>query len=218
MRKFVGIAVPLLLIAVGLLPASADDDALTLTRPGVDGVSPPKLKANQIMPYYPATARLTRASGSVVVAATVLKNGKVAAVDVLSSDTPSLGFEEAAVDAVSHWKFKPATKDGEPVDSYTLVRLHFAPPRGTSRDAFVGGHTFIAPEMALEAMLGRPRGVDPAAGMASTADDDVREVAIPQPRPGCSPGSKCLYDRRELERLEVERRDGGPVRPLAPPK
>jgi protein TonB len=34
-------------------------------------------------------------------------------------------FERAATDAVERWEFKPATRDGTPVDSVVTNRINF---------------------------------------------------------------------------------------------
>jgi protein TonB len=73
---------------------------------------------------YPGTLRMQRVEGSVVVAFTVTARGVVQDPHVLSSTHE--GFEQAALDSVKRWKFKPGQKDGKAVAAKVQVSIAFS--------------------------------------------------------------------------------------------
>jgi TonB family protein len=75
-------------------------------------------------PHYPEEARHARVQGVVILQTIIDKVGNVTDVRVLKG-LPS-GLTEAAVEAVSAWRFKPATLEGEPVAVYYLVTVSFS--------------------------------------------------------------------------------------------
>jgi protein TonB len=109
--------------ALGESPASsapADDDAATIYRI-IGGVEKPEI-LESAGPGYPAVARNAKIQGSVVLEAVINKTGAVQDVTVLRS-IPSL--DQAAVDAVKQWKFKPARVNGKPVACYYSAKVKF---------------------------------------------------------------------------------------------
>ena len=95
--------------------------------PGIGDVSNPILiEESKIKPVYPELARQARLAGTVILQAIVLKDGTVGNIEVLRCDHPNLGFEEAAVEAVTQWRYKPATQNGRPVDVYLTVNVQFS--------------------------------------------------------------------------------------------
>ena len=77
----------------------------------------------QAAPVYPATARMMRASGVVKVELTVDENGSVASVGKASGHSL---LQSPAKDAVRKWKFKPFTRDGQPVKATGFVNFNFS--------------------------------------------------------------------------------------------
>ena len=73
-------------------------------------------------PVYPVTARSMRMTGIVRLEVVVDEEGQVA--EVQKSSGPSL-LRGAASDAVKKWKFKPFTRDGEPVKASGFVNFNF---------------------------------------------------------------------------------------------
>lgn len=77
---------------------------------------------NHPNPQYPAIARQARISGTVVLAATISKNGTIENLHVLSGH-PML--TQAALDAVRQWRYKPYMLNGEPTEVETTVTVNF---------------------------------------------------------------------------------------------
>ena len=77
-------------------------------------------------PEYPDKARRRRIQGTVVVALAINKKGEIDRVKVVQPLDPAL--DEAAVDALKHWRFAPAEKDGEAVPFQVLVEVRFRVP------------------------------------------------------------------------------------------
>ncbi len=87
-----------------------------------DVLAPERVFAPQ--PGYPEAARLGRVQGVVVLQTIIDTLGNVVDVEVLKG-LPS-GLTEAAVEAVSSWRFRPATLHGEPVPVRYLVTISFS--------------------------------------------------------------------------------------------
>lgn len=87
------------------------------------GSTPPQV-IHQVQPEYPAEAQATKATGSVVLAVEVLKDGSVGSVRWVEGNAL---FKEAAVAAVKQWRYRPAARNGEPVQSVVVVELAFSP-------------------------------------------------------------------------------------------
>jgi TonB family protein len=93
---------------------------------GVGNVSNPRfIPESRVEPVFPKEAREKKIEGNVILQAVVLKDGTVAGVEVLNCSRPGFGFEEAAIAAVSEWRYEPALMDGEPVDVYFTIFLDF---------------------------------------------------------------------------------------------
>ena len=96
--------------------------AISRLRPlaGVDGAKP--LYRKQLV--YPRSAQLAKRSGYVVMNFTVTTLGTVTNVSVLESGGGKKGeFERAALDAVSDYRFAPAVKDGELIETPDVRNL-----------------------------------------------------------------------------------------------
>jgi TonB family protein len=71
---------------------------------------------------YPPMAKSRNITGMVVVEVKVGKDGKVSSPRFVSGPVV---FRDAAFDAVTHYQFKPAKLNGQPIDQVTQVRLNF---------------------------------------------------------------------------------------------
>jgi periplasmic protein TonB len=76
----------------------------------------------KILPQYPAIAKAARIQGTVVLQATISKTGMIQNLKVISGP-PML--QQAAVDAVRSWRYKPYLLNGDPVDVETTINVVF---------------------------------------------------------------------------------------------
>jgi TonB family protein len=72
---------------------------------------------------YTEEARKAKYQGTVLLDVEIDVTGKVA--DIQKERSLGLGLDEKAIDAVQHWRFRPATKDGKPVGAKTQVEVSF---------------------------------------------------------------------------------------------
>lgn len=77
----------------------------------------------KVEPSYPQTARRAGLGGRVTLRAVIAEDGSVASVEVFAS-TNSL-FDDAAVEAVRKWRYRPALMNGRPVRVYFSVVVNF---------------------------------------------------------------------------------------------
>jgi protein TonB len=82
---------------------------------------PIKISAPQ--PQYTEAARQARVQGVVIVQAIIDCTGTVTSVTVLKA--LPLGLSEAAVEAISQWRFEPARVNGSPVSVYYNLTVNF---------------------------------------------------------------------------------------------
>jgi TonB family protein len=78
----------------------------------------------RVPPLYPPEARAAHISGTVVIQATIGKDGTIQNAKVVSSPDDSLS--QAALDAVRQWRYQPYTLNGEPVAVMTTINLSFS--------------------------------------------------------------------------------------------
>ena len=74
------------------------------------------------VPVYPPIAKAARVSGTVVLQATISKTGTIEDLHVVSG-TPLL--QQAAMDAVKTWRYKPYLLEGHPVTVETTINVVF---------------------------------------------------------------------------------------------
>ncbi len=86
------------------------------------GVSPPTV-LSRVEPEYAPEARAAHYQGTVVVEATVHKDGTLTVNRVVRE--LGFGLDQKAVEALEKWKFKPALKDGQPVAVSLNVEVNF---------------------------------------------------------------------------------------------
>lgn len=75
-------------------------------------------------PRYPTAAMRSNQEGWVELSFTITPAGDVSDVKVVDAQ-PRHVFDRAAMDAVSRWKYQPATQDGAPVASTKRQRIEF---------------------------------------------------------------------------------------------
>jgi TonB family protein len=112
----------------GSVPPAADRQAdrsgLIEAGPGVEAAEPTSLPDA----VYPAAARGSRLQPRVLVAVLVDEKGNVAEARIKSGDSSGLGFNEAALAAVKHARFLPATRDGVAGRSWSELMIEFTAP------------------------------------------------------------------------------------------
>ena len=98
---------------------------------GTETSEPMRITADVVQPVlihkeaaeYPEIARKARIQGVVILEAIITKNGSVENVKVLRGVHPIL--DQAAVNSVKQWRYKPATLNGNPVKVYSTVTVKF---------------------------------------------------------------------------------------------
>jgi TonB family protein len=85
-------------------------------------VTPPRvlLKTD---PEYSEEARAAKYVGTVVLYLQIFPDGSPQNIRVVKG--VGLGLDEKAVEAVSHWSFKPGTKEGQPVAVEAHIEVNF---------------------------------------------------------------------------------------------
>lgn len=87
-------------------------------------VTKPKV-IHKPQPRYPEAARKNQTQGHVIVLAMIDQQGVPHAPMVMDMSPGAEELAAAAVDAVTAWRFEPATLDGKPVDVYTTITVQF---------------------------------------------------------------------------------------------
>jgi TonB family protein len=85
--------------------------------------------AKSVAPTYPAKAALKSIEGWVELDFTVTETGSVTDLSVHAASPPG-AFEEAALRAVSQWRYQPVLRDSKPVSVRSRVRIRFTAPNG----------------------------------------------------------------------------------------
>ena len=115
----------------GPMPANGDvfagDKPFNVTRGGDRAVRVPStivegLIVAKTLPVYPAIARETHTQGTVVLEATISRSGTIENLRVASG--PPL-LRQAALDAVSRWRYRPYLLSGSPIEVETTVNVVF---------------------------------------------------------------------------------------------
>jgi TonB family protein len=78
---------------------------------------------SKVEPEYSEEARKAKFSGTVVLSVVVDTSGVARSIHVVRS--LGLGLDEKAVEAVAHWRFRPATRNGLPVNVAAYVEVNF---------------------------------------------------------------------------------------------
>jgi periplasmic protein TonB len=90
---------------------------------GIDNASRP-LGGYQVLPRYPESARRQGIEGTVLVKALVTEQGRVEQVKVERS-AGHTDLDQAALEAVSRWRFEPARRGRQPVAVWVLIPVEF---------------------------------------------------------------------------------------------
>ena len=105
--------------AAGAMNTAPDEDVIeTVSISALERIS-------YVAPRYPRAAQRRNTSGYVDLAFTVTTSGTVSDIEITQSEPGTL-FDDAAVEAVEQWRFKPATENGQAVRKRVAVRMSFA--------------------------------------------------------------------------------------------
>lgn len=115
------------------VPFALADGAAHLLRLPIRIPPPPRARISQgvmqgylvqrVQPDYPPLARQARVQGTVVLAATINKQGRIENLQV-ASGPPML--VAAAIEAVRRWRYRPFLLNGEPVEVSTSITIVFS--------------------------------------------------------------------------------------------
>lgn len=77
---------------------------------------------DRVMPVYPPIARAAGVQGTVVLEATISGSGTIRNLRVISGNAM---LQQAAIDAVSRWRYRPYLLNGQPVEVETTINVEF---------------------------------------------------------------------------------------------
>lgn len=110
--------------AIGLQPSPCA--APTPRRVVVSGGVAVSMLKTKIDPVYPAEAIKNQVSGTVVLHATISTKGNVESLRVISGPA---SLQQAALDTVRQWTYRPYLLNNMPVEVETTINVVFAPSR-----------------------------------------------------------------------------------------
>jgi protein TonB len=82
------------------------------------------LASAQLQPPYPASEERAGTEGSVTVRVRIGADGRVKEVEKVRGSNDAF-FRATQQQALRHWRFKPATVDGQPVETSKVMTVHF---------------------------------------------------------------------------------------------
>jgi TonB family protein len=106
--------------------AQIDDNLPVYERPKGKLSGPVPLR--KVDPKYPQSAIKERIDGEVILYAIIRKDGHVDSIQLVRGVDPLL--DQNAIEALARWQFRPATREGQPVDLEAVIHIpfHFNPP------------------------------------------------------------------------------------------
>jgi TonB family protein len=129
-------------------------------------------------PVYPREAREAGIEGKVILEALVRRDGTIGSVKILSAHPRGMGFEEAARDAVSRWRYRPGLQYGEAVDVYLPIVIEFPPVGHSPADGHDNWNELVDEAAELlqrgEVAAAEPRLLKAMAEAESFSVDDLR--------------------------------------------
>jgi periplasmic protein TonB len=118
-RTILAVAAASILFGQPAFSQSGDDPVYQIG----NGVTAPVI-IKEVKPNYTPDAIRRKVQGTVQVSAVVLTDGTVGEVHVTKS--LDLDLDEQAIIATKQWRFKPGTKDGQPVNVRVTIELTFS--------------------------------------------------------------------------------------------
>jgi TonB family protein len=122
-RAGISARIAIALIAAALLiPLTAIGQDDKVYKIGEPGLTPPSV-ISKTEPQYTPEAKDQKVQGTVVMRMVIDRDG--IAQDIAVVQSLDEGLDQSAVDAVSHWHFAPAKKDGKPVRVFATIEVNF---------------------------------------------------------------------------------------------
>ena len=84
----------------------------------------PMESVEQEYPHYPAEAQKKHLEDQVIVRYVIGTNGRVKEVEIIDHAKEKM-FDDAALEAVSRWRFRPFRKDGKPIEVVHELAINF---------------------------------------------------------------------------------------------
>lgn len=91
---------------------------------GLAGFDTDVIPVVRVAPTYPRNAKMAKIQGYVTMAVTINPDGTVSNAKVMESDPPRL-FDQAALNAMKRWKFRPKIVNGAPVAQRAKQTIEF---------------------------------------------------------------------------------------------
>jgi protein TonB len=120
--SFVGTLGPMTTIPKSIPPAPAPSPVLA-PLPFTGGKVGPAILINAVRASYPAERQRAGVAGTVRLQAIVSKEGALTGTQVIGSpDT----LTQAVMDAVSQWRYRPSSLDGQPIEVITTIDVNYS--------------------------------------------------------------------------------------------
>ena len=113
-----------LVIGVTPLKQGIEPDLGEIFYAGFNEVSNPEL-ISKVLPVYPESAKKEKMSGQIILQAVIRTDGTPDGLVVLQMPEGGEWLAGSAVEAVSKWRYKPATRGGVPVNAHFTVIIDF---------------------------------------------------------------------------------------------
>jgi protein TonB len=107
-------------------PKQGPVDALGTSEPGIDENATPVYRS---APRYPPRAQRAGIEGVVTVEFTITPEGAISDPVIIKAE-PSEDFNEAVLEAITKWKFKPRIVNGRPVARRARQKISFLLDKG----------------------------------------------------------------------------------------
>ena len=191
-----------LLCALALLAAASGSPSQEPLRVGGDVKAP--VVIHRVDPVYPEQARKARISGIVILEAIIDETGRVTKATVLKP--LPFGLDQAALDAVKQWEFRPGTLNGTAVPVIFNMTVNFkleAPPAElTARDLEVIGAALDAAIPARDTILVLRETSAAQAAMSGADPDAARDFDL---RNGARRTIRSLDIPRQVQLIDTFR-------------
>jgi TonB family protein len=107
--------------AISTLPLQGRQSKPAVYEPG-NGVRLPSV-IKEVRPNYTEEAKQAHLEGTVLLDCVVASNGIPRDIIVTRSLDAVLGLDQAAIEALGRWRFRPGTKDGKAVDVHVYIEM-----------------------------------------------------------------------------------------------